>query len=467
MKKAILLFGIFLITLSTFAQDITGDWYGVLDIGIAQLPLVLHIKQENSGYSATLDSPDQNAKGIPVPSIHFKSDTLRLDLSNLQAKYVGEFDRETSTFDGNFTQLGQTLPLKFSRKKTEAAKRPQMPKKPYPYQSEEITFRNEQQGDTLAGTLTLPKKGKNFPAVILITGSGPQNRNEELLGHKPFLVISDYLTRNGIAVLRYDDRGVGESTGTFTGSTTADFATDAYAAFRYLKTRKEIDPTKIGLMGHSEGGMIAPIVASKHRNVGFLVLLAGPGVGLDKVLLKQGKLIGKASGISAEILKKNDSINKIVFALIREEKDSVKLRKDIKALYQNSLKEQPELNVEADKGMSNEQYIAKVLQQVMDPWMRYGITYNPSSTLEKVKCPVLALNGSRDLQVDADQNLPAIKNALAKGGNTHVTAKKLEGLNHLFQESKTGSPTDYQKIEQTFSPKVLKIIGDWIAEQVQ
>lgn len=465
MKKITFLFGILLISLSTFAQDITGDWYGVLDVGIAQLPLVLHINQEDSGYAASLDSPNQNAKGIPVPNLQFEDDTLTIDLSNLQAKYIGKFDRETNTFDGDFTQRGQTLPLKFSRKKSEAPKRPQEPKKPYPYYSENVSFQNKKDSVTLAGTLTIPKGKGNFPAVILINGSGPVNRNEEVFGHKLFLVISDYLTQHGIAVLRYDKRGIGKSTGHYSGATTADFAKDAEAAFAYLRKRKEINTAEIGLIGHSEGGTIAPIVAAKNKNVAFIVLLAGTGVNGGKVLLKQQYLIGKAEGETEEKLRKNRSINEQAYKIIRNIQDSIQLRQKLYAYLKKSLKDYP--NTQKPAGISNEKFLTLMMKTYMNPWMRYFIGYDPKTALEYVSCPVLALVGSNDLQVDADQNLPAIIKALKKGGNTHVTAKKLEGLNHLFQESNTGSPLDYQKIEQTFSPKALKTIKTWILDTVK
>lgn len=467
MKKLFGLIGILLFNFSISAQVVVGEWYGTLDVGISKLHLILHIQQDDSVYSATLDSPDQNANGILVPGIQFDNDTLQLDLSNIGAKYIGELDPKSNTIKGDFTQRGQTLPLQLSRNKPELPKRPQIPKKPYPYQSEDVYFNNEEQDLTLAGTLTLPEEGENFPAVILISGSGPQDRNEELLGHKPFLVISDYLTRKGIAVLRYDDRGVRDSKGTFVGSTTADFATDANAAFQYLKNRKEIDSTKIGLMGHSEGGLIAPMVASQHKDVAFVILLAGPGVDLGKVLIKQEELIGKTSGVSNDIIEANREVNTKVFDLIHQVKDSVELRQEIKMLYENAIRENPELNLKANQGVSNKRYIKMVLAKVMDPWMRYAIVYNPAPTLEKVKCPVLALNGTNDTQVDAKQNLPEIRRALKEGGNTDVTTKKIVGLNHLFQESKTGAPAEYKNIEQTFSPKALKVITDWISQKTK
>lgn len=463
--KKLLLFSIVLLTsISISAQDIVGDWHGVLEVPGAKMRLVIHISKNDIGYTTLLDSPDQGANRIPVPQTTYNDGELILDLSNLSAAYRGILNQENETFQGEFVQMGQSFPLNFSRQEIEGPKRPQHPKKPYPYHSEEVTFHNSKQDVTLAGTLTLPEKGENFPAVILITGSGPQNRDEEILNHKPFLVISDYLTRNGIAVLRYDDRGVGASTGSFSGSTTADFATDTEAAFEYLKTRTEINPEKIGLLGHSEGGMIAPIVAATHQDVGFIILLAAPGVSLGNVLLKQQELISKSMGVSDKFIALNKAINEKAYGLIAENKDSKELRKILKTYFEESLEKYPEWKEITGPNTPNNEIVEELLTVYMDPWILFSIPYNPAPTLEKVKCPVLVINGTMDLQVDADQNLPPIKEALRKGGNIHVTIKELEGLNHLFQESQTGSPMDYGNIEETFSLTVLEIIKDWIRE---
>lgn len=465
MKKLIFFIGILFLSLSTFAQNITGDWYGILNVHGTQLSLVLHIKKTDSGYQSTLDSPDQNATGIPVPKTTFQNDSLILDLSNLKATYTAKFNMNTHNFEGTFTQLGQTFPLDLSREKVAETKpkRPQEPKKTYPYYSEDVSIQNKKDDVTLSGTLTLPEKTGNFPAVVLINGSGPVNRNEEVFGHKPFLVIADYLTRHGIAVLRYDKRGIGKSTGQYSGATTTDFASDVEAAFDYLQSRKAIDKNKIGLIGHSEGGTIAPMVAAKNKKVDFIVLLAGTGVDGGKVLLKQQELIGKAEGESEEKLRKNRLINEQAYKIIRNTKDTIQLRQRLYAYFKKSLKDYP--NTQKPAGISNEKFLTLMMKTYMNPWMRYFLSYDPAKALQNVSCPVLALDGSHDLQVNADQNLPAIKKALEKGGNTNVTTKELPGLNHLFQQSKTGSPSEYAEIEQTFSPKALTIIKDWILKK--
>jgi hypothetical protein len=344
-------------------------------------------------------------------------------------------------------------------------KRPQEPVKPYPYHTEDITFQNAKTNISLAGTLTLPKKDGVFPVVVLITGSGPQNRDEELLGHKSFLVISDYLTKNGIAVLRYDDRGVGESKGNFETATSADFATDVESAVAYLKTRKEINKKKIGLMGHSEGGLIAPMVAAKSSDVNFIVLLAGTGIQGDKLLLLQQELIARASGISEAKIAETASINSKLFELVNKSTDNQKLKTDLTNLIYENAKD-IKAN-EIPNGMSKEDYISMQVNSILSPWMEYFIKYNPAPALEKVKCAVLAVNGEKDLQVPPKENLSAIENALKKGGNTHVTIREFPNLNHLFQECKSGSPNEYAVIEQTFSPIVLDEITKWIQNQTR
>ena len=313
--------------------------------------------------------------------------------------------------------------------------------------------------------MSLPTKEGFFPAVILISGSGAQNRDEELLGHKPFLVIADYLTKNGIAVLRFDDRGTAMSKGNYATATTLDFASDVEAAVQYLLTRKEIDQKKIGLIGHSEGGIIAPMVAAKSKKVSFIILLAGTGIPGDELLLLQQELIGKASGISDEDLKKTKSTNSEVFEMVKKAKNSDQLNVDITEYITKSLKLDSKAKI--PDGISESEYIAMQMSQITSPWMQFFIKYNPALVLEKVKCPVLALNGDKDMQVPSKVNLDAINKALVKGGNKKVTSKELPNLNHLFQDCKTGAPQEYSEIEQTFSPSALVEILNWIQIQTK
>ncbi len=317
----------------------------------------------------------------------------------------------------------------------------------------------------LAGTLTLPEKDGNFPAVILISGSGPQNRDEELMGHKPFLVLADHLTKKGIAVLRFDDRGTAESTGDFKTATSLDFAGDVESALKYLQTRKEINKNQIGLIGHSEGGIIAPMVAAESNDISFIVLLAGTGIRGDQLLLLQQELIGKASGASDTDLQKAKVINKGAFDIILKSNNIESLETELTNYIKQALIDNPES--EKPAGMSDDDYVKLQVNQLTSPWMIYFIKYDPAPILEKVNCPVLAINGEKDLQVPAKVNLEAIENALEEGGNKNVTTKVLPNLNHLFQECETGSPGEYATIEQTFSPIALAEISNWILNQVK
>lgn len=461
MKKFILTLFSFLTITSVMAGDITGEWNGVLSVQGMKLRLVFHILKTDNGYSATMDSPDQGAKGIAMTDVNFENNNLKMELKAAQIVYSGIFNNSDS-IKGTFTQAGQNFSMDLSRKAVavEKPRRIQEPVKPFPYISEDIKVENINDNVVLAGTFTKPNAKGKFPVVILISGSGPQNRDEELLGHKPFLVLSDYLTRNGIAVLRYDDRGSFASTGNFAVATSFDFANDVEAAIQYLKTRKDINPQKIGLIGHSEGGLIAPIVASRNKNVSFIILMAGPGIKGADILLLQQELIGRANGMKEENIQKTRQINSEIFRLADQISNTDSLKVKISG-YLNSVKNEiAELDTTA--GKTDNAMIEAQIKQLLSPWMLNFIRYNPLPVLEKIKCPVLAVIGSKDLQVPANPNLKAIEKALLKAGNKDFTVKELTGLNHLFQECKTGSPNEYVSIEQTISPVALETILNWI-----
>jgi len=466
MKKYIFSLFSLLLSLKVAAQDITGQWNGALKVQGTQLRLVFHISRTANGLSATMDSPDQGAKGIPMSTAAFENSVLSITLSTAKIEYQGTLGKD-SIIVGTFRQNGQSFPLNLSRAEIakQTLKRPQEPTKPYPYYSEDVQFENSAAGITLAGTLTLPQKDGVFPVVVLITGSGPQNRNEELLGHKPFLVIADYLTRNGIGVLRYDDRGTALSKGNFKTATSADFATDVQSAIAYLKTRKDINTKQIGLIGHSEGGLIAPMVASQNKDVAFIVLLAGPGIPGDQILLLQQKLIGRAGGVSEADLAKSEEVNTKVYEMVRKSSSLEQLSTDLTSFLMALIKENPESAKPA--GMTDSDFVKLQVSQIASPWMQYFIKYDPVPALEKVRCPVLALNGAKDLQVPPKENLEAIRKALAKGGNKQVTLKEFPNLNHLFQECTTGAPSEYATIEMTFSPAVLSEMVAWIHERIK
>lgn len=464
MKRLLFLLLTSLTSLTGWGQDVDGDWNGILKVQGMQLRLVFHIQKTAAGYEATMDSPDQNAKGIPLTSVSFESAVLKIAAATLGFEYEGTLGADGS-ITGTFRQMGQTFPLSLSKKIAEKEKpaRPQEPVKPYPYHEEDVTFENREDGVTLAGTLTLPQREGAFPAVVLVSGSGAQNRDEEMMEHKPFLVIADYLTRNGVAVLRFDDRGTAASTGSFATATGYDFSKDVEAAVKYLQTRREVNRKKIGLAGHSEGGAIAPMVAARNRDVAFIVLLAGTGVRGDQILLMQQDLIAQSYGAGEEDRKQAQAINTDMFNMVLQSTDTEQLKADLTDYLQQTVKNIPD--TEKTKAMYDDNFITSTVERMASPWMQHFIRYDPAPALEKVRCPVLALNGEKDVQVPAKANLEAIRAALAKGGNRQVTAKELPGLNHLFQECKTGSPAEYGAIAQTFSPVALNEMLTWIKAQ--
>jgi pimeloyl-ACP methyl ester carboxylesterase len=447
------------------APGLEGIWQGSLKVGGLELRLVFKVTRKPDGVlSAKMDSLDQGARDVPLDEATFKDQVVRMKSKSMLAEFTGKMSSDGSQIVGDWKQAFNSFPLTLKRlAKEPRLNRPQEPKPPYPYTEEEVAYDNPKAGIKLAGTLTLPPGKGPFPAVLLITGSGPQDRDEALFGHKPFKVIADYLTRRGIAVLRVDDRGVAKSTGSHSKATTLDFADDVETGVAFLKSRPDINPTQIGLIGHSEGGIIAPIVAARSSDVAFIVLMAGTGVNLEQVLYLQGQAILKASGVSAGTLKRQREMQEILFAVVKEEPDDskalAKLRermKDIKA----KLSEGERKELDKQQGRLESQ-----LKSLTSPWFRFALTYDPRPTLQKVMCPVLALNGDKDLQVDSKVNLVAIEKALQASGNKDYTIKELPRLNHLFQTSKTGSVTEYGSIEETIASVALEAMASWIAER--
>jgi alpha-beta hydrolase superfamily lysophospholipase len=455
-----------IISFSLHSQDITeqkslkGSWMGKLSTNGIDLRLIFNLKfNEKDSLIATLDSPDQGAKNIPLGKVFAENKKLIIKAPALNGEYDGTITSD-STIEGTWTQRGSIFAVNLKKLKTAfIINRPQEPKPPFPYTSEDVIFTNDKFNIKLAGTLTIPIGPGPFKAVIMITGSGAQNRNEELMGHKPFLVIADYLSRNGIAVLRYDDRGFGNSQGNYSEATSADLATDAEAAFSFLKKNSKIIQKEIGFIGHSEGGLIAPIAVSSHPDVGFIVSLAGPGVTGQQVIIRQEQDISKISGEKENVIRESAETNKKLYAVLRKEKDNKKAEIKIMALYKEILekKKTPKEDIEKDVNQLKLTFGANVYT-----WYRYFIMTDPATFWRKVKCPVLALDGDMDLQVSAKENLPAIEKALKSSKNNSVKTYMLPGLNHLFQHCKTGLPSEYSTIEETFSPEVLKIITDWI-----
>ena len=435
-------------------SDIDGSWLGTLDAGSLKLRIVLRILSAPDGLAATLQSPDQGPQWYPATSIKRAGGSLNFTIDSLGAVFDGKIAADLNSVDGTFTQGGRPLTLALKRIKDQAEvqpRHPQNPVKPYPYREEEVTYPNKAAGNTLAGTLTVPPGKGPFPAVLLISGSGPNDRDETVFGHKPFLILSDYLTRKGIVVLRADKRGVGKSTGDLAKATTADFATDAEAGVAYLKTRPEVDPHRIGIIGHSEGGTIAPMAAAADPSIAFIVMMAGSGVPGDQIIVEQTRLLTEATGASKEKVAENTDQEREVLALVESEKDETVLEKKLREKL-------------AADGMPEAQ-MGPSIKALTSPWYRYFLTYDPATALRKVACPVLALNGGKDLQVPPAENLPAIRKALEDEGNKHFEVDELPGLNHLFQTAKTGSLTEYAQIEETISPVVLDKIATWILKQ--
>lgn len=455
MKKIILLTVSLLLVLSARAQDIQGSWSGTLDAGVMKLLLVFHIEEKEGIYSATMDISKQGVKDMPATSLAFEDRKLKINMASLGATYEGLLQNDT--VQGKFMQGIYAFPLTLTKSGVIATRRPQDPVPPYPYNTEEVKFENKEAGITLAGTLSWPKEGDSFPAAVLVTGSGPQNRNEELLDHRLFLVLSDHLTRHGIAVLRYDDRGVAESGGDYDKATLEDFSTDVAAAVDYVKTRKEIDRKKIGVIGHSEGGTIAFMLAGKENSgLAYIVSMAGMAIPGDSLLRMQRYLIFKAANVSDENIAQNELfLSRIDSIVNKHSKEYIIQNIDhiTDLLLADSLKRNKELRAESQKGII----------RMLSPEMISLRNYNPAGALAKIQCPVLAINGEKDLQVPADANLNRVK-ALVK---SPVIIKKYPELNHLFQHAATGLLMEYGLIEETISPDVLTDITDWILKDLK
>jgi len=433
---------------------VEGLWQGALEANGLRLRFQLHVAHDSNGeLIAALDSLDQFVSGLPAVKVTQKESAFHFEIPALTSTYDGTLDATKNKIAGEWSQSEIKAKLEFKRSDQPLElRRPQNPVKPYSYREEEVTFSNVSAGVNLAGTLTLPKGPGPFAAAILIAGSGPQDRDGTIANHKPFLVLSDYLTRKGFAVLRYDKRGIGQSTGSAEMATTLDLASDAQCAIAYLKTRKEIDPAKIGLIGHSEGAMIASAIAAGSRDLPWIVLLAAPGTKGEDTLLNQSDLIARAGGLSDAQVLASLNFDKQAYELVQKEPDSAVVTETLKTLVKESGLDSalPPAALEAQ------------IHMMTSPWFRFFLSYDPLPDLKRTKCPVLALYGEKDLQVPPKINLPMLQGAFAEGGNSHVDLRQLPELNHLFQHAYTGSPTEYPAIGETISPEALKMIGDWM-----
>lgn len=441
-------------------------WIGDLKVGGTALKLQLRVLETEGGIKAKFDSISQSAMGLAVTLQPAKGELI-FEVPLIHGRFQGKLNAAGDTATGEWVQLGISHPMELKRTQEPVTrltppKRSQIPQEPFPYVIEKVTFENGQAGVKLAGTLTIPSGTGLFPAVVLVSGSGPQDRDESVLGHKPFWILADHLSRRGIAVLRYDDRGVGESTGTFDAATTQDFASDARAAIEFLSHDQRIDHDRVGLIGHSEGGLVAAMLAASDANLAFVVMLAGPGVPGSEIIATQSKAIMEASGLQGPAVDEplramQEIVNKITSGATPD---------DVKSMIEEVANQMAQEGLETEEAREQAKSALSVaLGQFTGPWFAYFLSYDPRTDLRRVKCPVLALIGEKDLQVLVDVNMPEIEKALKASGRTDWRCMRLPGLNHLFQHAKTGSPMEYRDLEETMSPDALNVISDWILEQ--
>jgi hypothetical protein len=432
-------------------------WQGALEGNGMRLRLQLHVSHDDQKQLlAALDSPDQGISGLPAVKVSQKETAFHFEIPVVSGVYDGTINAAKTAITGNWTQNGVAQKLEFQRSdQLLELRRPQTPAKPYPYREEEVVLPNEKVKISLAATLTLPSGNGPFPAAVLLSDSGPHDRDETLAGHHPLLILADHLTRKSFAVLRFDKRGIGKSTGDYASATTEDFAGDAEAALAYLKTRKEIDARKIGLIGHGEGGMIAPIVAARSKDVAWMVSLASPGLKGEDALLLQSETILKAAGVNEDQLALTLDFDKQTYALIRQEKNPATLEAKL-----NDLVESSAMSVPLPPAAWQSQ-----MRMLLSPWFRYFLDYDPVPAFAKTTCPVLVLQGAKDMQVPPKENLSRIQKALENTGSKDFQSAELPGLNHLFQHAPTGSPTEYGGIEETMAPEALNAVSDWVLKQ--
>ncbi len=447
-------------------ETINGDWVGKLVFGGKEFRILFQLQQSPGGrISGIFKSLDQEPAPLPMTDVRLKGRDIFIQIKEV-GSYRGKVSLKSGRMSGDWMgEDGNELALDLRRSKEKwSYKRPQTPKAPFVHEVREVEIANKLGKNSLSGTLSLPKGRGPFPAAVLVSDFGAQDRDGTIHDHKPLAVMAEYLAKKGIATLRYDDRGVGKSTGTYEFATTMDLATDAAAAFEFLKKQQEIDAANVGIIGHGEGGLIGPIVTSKREGMAFLVLLAAPGVRGDQLLLTQNEAVGRAAGLSDEMLDLIRRLMSSVFQLLIQPTPDLAKAEKLGVEFEDRIKELPP--EEGEKlmkfgGMLEGQF---ELVKTQSPWFSWIVSYDPGPVLQQVKCPVLLLNGEKDLQVLAGINLPTIKRHLVAGGNERVESKKLSGLNHLFQKADKGLPGEYAMIEQTFSTSALMQIAEWITK---
>ena len=446
-------------------EGVNGRWDGAISIMGSELGITVVFDALGEELSARIDIPQQGAAGLALTNVRYEHPSVHFELPAGQGTAVFDGQRAVDSIGGTFTQAGYEGTFSLSRSEA-PVEEPAEEEPPPPYVEEEVTFRN---GDiTLAGTLTTPPAGAPFPAAVLITGSGPQNRDEELFGFKPFRIIADHFTRNGIAVLRYDDRGVGGSTGNVSESTSEDFAGDVVEAVKVLAARDDIASNRIGLVGHSEGGIVAPMVAANSENVAFIVLMAGTSVTGEEILFAQGDAIMRANGATDAQLQTQRETQSKMFDVMRTGEGMAELEADVRAQVRagiDSLPAEQRAGI-ADVDAAIDAQVNGQLDAVRSQWFRFFLDYDPALALEKVDVPVLALFGELDLQVPPEVNKGPMEEALARSGNGDVTFFTFPRANHLFLTATTGSPNEYPTMEKVFVPGFLEMMSEWILERV-
>jgi len=451
MKKFTLLF-ILLYSFSSFAQ-IEGTWNGNIEIPMQKMPFVIYIDKVNNEWKVMGGSPSETNKKFPIEKITFQNDTLKISDSKLRMNYLGVL-KNTTSIEGKFSQNGMDFTLNLTKGEFKQ-NHPQEPKAPFSYKTEDVTFENKEAGIKLAGTLTTPNGKGKFPTVVLVSGSGPQDRDETIMGHKPFLLVADYLTKNGFAVLRYDDRGVAKSEGEFSTATIHDFASDTNAAIAFLKKHKHVDSKKIGILGHSEGGIVAQIIAANNKELAFIISMAGSAIAIDKLMITQKIEMERAMGVPELALKINERVFGEMYNVLKKDISNQEAKDEISTYLKNDpvYKNVPEKDIQS------------LLNEILNKSFREFIKYNPSNNLGKITTKVLALNGEKDLQVTAKENLEGWKNGLTH--NKNVTVKSYPDLNHMFQKATTGLTDEYATIETTIEPEVLQDILNWLNQNVK
>jgi hypothetical protein len=441
-----------------------GYWIGIAHVGVKELRIGIEVTPGPEGRRVSFVPLDRGSVERPGSNVVMDGRQLKFDVPALNGSFDGTLDETGRRLTGVWRQSGTVMPLTLERRDKSATilNRPQEPARPLPYDEVEVRFSNDEAGISLAGTLTVPRTAGPHPAALLISGSGPQDRNEEIYGHRPFLVIADDLTRRGIAVLRVDDRGVGGSTGSREAATTEVYAGDALAVVAFLKSRPDIDPRRIGLIGHSEGGLVAPMTAAREPEIAFIVLLAAPGLTGAEIAVLQARTMMRAAGVPEEAIETQTRIQTAMLKVLSETTDEATIRTRGREILREELVRAGDR--EATQLAAVERQLEPQIRRALTPWSRFFMVYDPRPALGRLRCPVLAMNGTTDSQVPVQENLSAIESALRAGGNAQITIAALPNLNHLFQTSTTGALSEYAKIEETFAPIALETMGQWIRQ---